>query len=97
MSYINNWHKAHHFHSVQVALIGAVGALLGGIGSLLSGVSSIVPWLHVFLVWFNEIPRWAIWFGALAFCAGIIFARIVKQSPFAQSPSFGRDQDSEWQ
>lgn len=79
---IDDWRKAHHFGSVQVALVGAVGALLGGVGSLLSGIGDIAPWLHVASEWIDTIPRWVVWFGAMAFCCGFIIARIFRKKRY---------------
>lgn len=71
MRLVDDWRKAHHFGSVQIA---AVGALLGGIGAILSGVADILPWMHV-------MPRWMIWAGGSLVCILIGIARLYVHAP----------------
>lgn len=71
MKPVDNWRRALHLGSVQVA---GTGAILGALAAGLMASGAAVPWLGL-------LPTWAVFAGGALICALTVAARLFMRSP----------------
>ena len=71
MKLIDNWKRAHHFGSVQIA---GAGAFLGYLAAGLIASGAAAQWVGL-------VPVWAVFALGALICTLIIAARVLQRTP----------------